>query len=198
MSEAHESYPDTYHDVYAKTMLGFWIYLLTDFVLFGVMFATYAVLHNSYFGGPTNHDIFNLNYALIETLVLLSTATTAGIGGNFVHRNRKKGTIVFFTFTFILGLLFLLMQFHEFSTIFKMNASWQTSAFLSAYFTLVGIFSIHMIFALTWVIVLIIPVFLQGVTEVSVKRLSCLRMFFQFLNLIWVFIFSMVYLLGGV
>lgn len=196
MSEGHESFPDTHHDVYDKTMLGFWLYLLTDFVLFGVMFATFAVLHKSYFGGPRALDLFNVKYTLIQTLFLLTAAFTAGLASNFLHRKQKGQTLACFFLTFLLGLAFILMQFHEFSWIFKKGFSWQTSGYLSAYFTLVGIFSVHILFALTWNLILLIPVIKSGVEDTSIKRLMCLKMFWQFLNLIWIFIFSLVYLLG--
>lgn len=196
MIESHEAYPDTHHDVYDKTMLGFWLYLLTDFVLFGVMFATFAVLHKSYFGGPKAIDLFNVKYTFFQTLFLLGAATFSGFASNYLHRKQKKATLFFFLITFLLGLVFILMQFHEFSWIFKKGYDWQTSGYLSAYFTLVGIFSIHILFALTWNLILLIPVLKSGIEDVSIKRLMCLKMFWQFLNLIWIFIFSLVYLLG--
>lgn len=197
MSAHHETYPDQHHDVYSKTLFGFWIYLLTDFVLFGVLFATYAVLHKSYFNGPTPSDIFDLNYTLTQTFILLTSAFTIGLGSNFVHRKNKNKAILLFGITFLLGLVFFTMQLNEFSGLLNGGASWTVSAFLSAYFTVTGIFLIHLFFALLWIIVFICPLFKNKINDTSIKRLTCLKMFWQFLNIVWIFIFSLIYLLGA-
>ncbi len=196
MTVAHEDYPDTHHDDYSKTTFGFWVYLLTDFMFLGTIFAAYAVLNESTFGGLTPRDIFSLPFSTIQMLVMLSSAFTAGIAGACAHRKRKGGVICFFSLTFLLGLIFLGMMGHEFSHIFDAGYSWKSTAFLSMYFTLIGMFGLHVIFALLWVIVLMIPLFKQGITAVSLKRLTCLRMFWQFINVIWVLIFTFVYVLG--
>lgn len=196
MNVAHESYPDTHHDDYSKTTFGFWVYLLTDFMFLATIFASYAVLSKNTFGGLTPRDIFSLPFSTIQTLVMLCSAFTAGIAGACAHRKSKGGVIGFFFLTFLLGLLFLGMMGYEFSHIFAAGYSWKSTAFLSMYFTLIGMFGGHVIFALLWVIVLIIPVFKQGITVVSLKRLTCLRMFWQFINVVWVLIFTFVYVLG--
>lgn len=195
-SSHHEAYPDGHHDVYSKTIFGFWVYLLTDFMLFATIFATYAVLYKSTYGGPSAKELFYIPFTLVQTLLLLFTSLTSGLGGIFAHRRGKNKTIVFFLITFLLGLAFMWMEYTEFSRLINSGNSWQRSAFLSAFFTLVGTHGLHMIFGLLWIIVLIVPVFKEGITAVSVKRLTCLRMFWQFLNIVWVFIFTIVYLLG--
>ncbi len=192
----HESYPDTHHDIYSKTVFGFWIYLMTDFILFATLFATYIVLQSKTFGGPTAAQIFNLSFNLVQALILLTCSFTSGIGGAFAHRRKKIWTIVFFAITAILGFIFFEMQLSEFLRLIRAGHSWKESAFLSAYFTLIGTHGVHMIFAILWVILLLIPVFRQGVTPISIRRLTCLRSFWQFLNVIWVFIFTIVYLMG--
>ena len=197
MSKHHEISPDPHHDVYSKTLFGFWIYLLTDFVLFGVLFATYAVLHKSYFNGPTPSDIFDLRYTLSQTLVLLTSAYTIGLASNFLHRKNRKAALLLFSLTFILGLVFFLMQLNEFSGLVRGGANWSISAYLSAYFTVIGIFLIHLFFALLWVIVFLFPLIKKEIDDTSIKRLTCLKMFWQFLNVIWIFIFSLIYLLGA-
>ncbi len=193
---AHENYPDPHHDVYSKTIFGFWVYLLTDFVLFGVLFAAYAVLRNHTFGGPSAHDLFNLSFTLTQTLILLVSSFIIGLANACAHRNKRGWTIGLYIISFWLGLAFLAMELHEFTSLVKGNHGWDQSAFLSAFFTLVGTHIAHMMFALLWVIVLIIPVCYHGIKQVSVKRLTCLKMFWQFLNVIWLFIFTIVYLLG--
>jgi cytochrome o ubiquinol oxidase subunit 3 len=104
---AHESYPDTHHDVYSKTIFGFWLYLLSDFMLFATLFATYIVLKNNTFGGPSAREIFDLPFALAQTIVLLTCSLTSGVGTAFAHRKNKNWTLVFFCITFLLGIVFL-------------------------------------------------------------------------------------------
>ncbi len=195
-SMGHEPYPDAYHDAYSRTTFGFWLYLLTDFILFGSLFATYAVLHNNTFGGPGAGQLFHLPFNLIQALILLTASFTVGLGGASAHRRKKSWTIALFGLTFLLGAIFLWMQFDEFSRLIQSGNGWQRSAFLSAYFTLVGTFALHMVFALLWIFVLLVPVCIQEIDAVCIRRLTCLKMFWQFLNIVWVFIFCFVYLMG--
>ncbi len=192
----HEKYPDPHHEVYSKTLFGFWVYIVTDFMLFATLFATYDVLHNKTFGGPSAKELFNLPYTLTQTFILLVSSATIGLAGVFAHRNRKGWTIALFGITFLLGIAFMWMELAEFSTLINEGNSWHRSAFLSVFFTLVGTYGLHMMFGLLWIIILILPVCLHGLTPVSVKRLTCLRMFWQFLNVVWIFIFTIVYLMG--
>ncbi|MCB1114984.1 MAG: cytochrome c oxidase subunit 3 [Chlamydiia bacterium] len=196
MTTAENHYPDTHHDDYSKTTFGFWVYLLSDLMFFATLFAAYAVLSKNTFGGPTQKEIFSLPYATIETLMLLAAAFTAGLGGALTHRKSKGGAITFFLITFVLGLFFLPMLHHEYSHIFALGYSWKSNAFLSMYFTLTGTLALHVIIGLLWTLVLLPPVFKQGITPLYLKRLSCLRIFWQFINIVWVFIFTFVYLLG--
>jgi len=193
----HENYPDPHHDTYSRTIFGFWVYLMSDFILFGALFATYIVLQDSTFAGPTAHDLFHLPFTFFQTLVLLFSTLTAGLAGAAAHRKDKNKTLLLFSITFLLGLLFFGMQLHEFSQFLAAGHSWQKSAFLSAYFTLVGTHTLHILFGLLWIPVLLLPVYREGVSHVSIRRLTCMRMFWQFLNIVWVFIFSFVYLLGA-
>ncbi len=195
-SVVNEAYPDPHHDVYSKTLLGFWLYILTDLILCGVLFAAYAVLANNTFGGPTAKDLFYMPSALIETMLLLTSSFTIALASVFVHRKQKGWTIGLYTITFVLGIAFMVMVFSEFSRILAEGYSWETSGFLSGYFTLLGTIALHMLIALLWILVLVIPVCYHGVSDVSVKRLTCLKMFWQFVNIVWIFIFSFVYLIG--
>ncbi len=195
---SQESYPDPHHDTYSKTMFGFWLFLLTDFMLFATIFSVYAVLQNSTFGGPSAKDLFSLDHALVQTLVILVSALTVGLGGVYTHRKSKASALGLFTVTFVLGVVFLGMEISEFVRLVNSGDSWHNSAFLSAYFTLVGTHVFHVVFGLLWFIVLLLPAITQGLTDVNIRRLTCLRMFWQFVNIIWVFIFSVVYLLGAI
>ncbi len=194
----HEHFPDPHRDLYSRTTFGFWIYLLTDFVLFGTLFAVYAVLYRSTFGGPSVKDLFELPYTLTPALILLMSSLTVGLGSAMAHRKDKQWTIALFSLTFLLGIVFVGMQLADMLRLVHEGSGWQKSAFLSAYFTLIGTHFVHMIFALLWVLVFLYPVWREGITPVNLRRVTCLKMFWQFLNIIWFFIFSFVYLLGVV
>ena len=183
-------------NAYSKTLFGFWVYLMTDFMVFATLFATYAVLHRNTFGGPGASDLFHLPYTLVQTLLFLFASLAAGFGGIYAHKKVRSKTVIFFILTFLLGLAFVWMQFGEFGRILASGHDWQESAFLSIYFTLVGTHTFHVLFALLWVIVLLPLVWKNGLDAASVRRLSCLRIFWQFLNVVWIFIFTVVYLMG--
>lgn len=193
-----EKFPDPHHGIYSRTVFGFWIYLLTDFILFATLFAAYAVLRKALFGGTPPHLLFELPYTLIQTLILLISSYTVGIASVFAHRREKKMTLFFFSLTFLLGLAFMGMELNEFARFMASGNGWQRSAYLSAYFTLVGTHGFHMIFALLWILVLCLPLVKQDINQIHIRRLTCLRMFWQFLNIIWVFIFTIVYLMGEI
>ncbi len=183
-------------ETYSKTVFGFWLYLLSDFVLFATFLATYLVLRTSTFGGPSAQELLPLSFTLIQTLLILSCSLTSGIADVMAFRKNKNWTIVFFALTFILGLIFTWMMVDGFSTLIEAGNGWQRSGFLSAYFTLLGTHALHMIFALLWILVLLPPVVLYGVTERDIRRLTCLRMFWQFLGLVWVGLYTTIYLMG--
>lgn len=192
----HESFPDTHQDLYSKTLFGFWVYLLTDFMMFATLFATYVVLRHSTFGGEPPAALFCPPFALLQTLILLTGSFAAGLAGAFAHRKDKNKTILFFVLVFLLGIAFLGMEWTEWMRLVAGGNSWRRSAFLSAFFSLIGTHSLHIILGLLWIFVLLLPVWKEGLTPRSIRRLSCLRMFWQFLNVVWVFIFALVYL-GG-
>jgi cytochrome o ubiquinol oxidase subunit III len=180
-----------------RTIFGFWVYLMTDCILFASLFAAYAVLHKNSFGGPTTQDLFDLPFALTETMVLLLSSFTSGIAmlGKRIHS--KSWLFGWFAITFLLGASFIAMELHEFHRFVQAGHSWQTSGFLSSFFTLVGTHGLHVSMGLLWMIVLLVPVWRHGLTHVSLKRLTCLRMFWHFLDVVWIFIFTLVYLLGA-
>lgn len=194
----HEEYPDTHHDTYSKTIFGFWIFLVTDFLMFATVFASYAVLKNSTFGGPGSKELFFLPYNLYESIVMLLISFSAGIGATFAHKGRKGGAILLFWIACLLAILMAWLEFGEFSRLCASGNSWQRNAFLSAYFTLIGTHFFHLLFGILWSFVLIIPVMKYGLTEVYVRRLTCMKMFWMFLNIVWIFIFAFVYLMGVV
>lgn len=194
MSHSHNQKPDPYHDTYSKTVFGFWIFLLTDFVLFGTLFATYLVLIRSQ---PISlKGLFNVDGAFWQTLYLLMVSLFVGLGGALAHRKDKKGTILSFTAAFIVGIIFMTHLFHDSSVIIDQGRSWTKNGVMSGYFTIIGTFMLHMILGLLWMPVLLWSVFKEGISQEAIRRLSCLRMFMQFLTIVWLFVFAIVFLMS--
>jgi cytochrome o ubiquinol oxidase subunit 3 len=194
--QADTSVPDPHQDTYSKTTLGFWMYLMTDCLLFGTLFATYAVLHNSTFGGPTSKELFNLPIAFLETMILLISSVTCGFAVISSLNNNRKAVLGWLSLTFVLGASFLALELHEFHSLVQEGNSWTRSAFLSSFFTLVGTHGTHIAVGLLWIIVLLFQISRAGITVDTFRRLVIFSMFWHFLDLIWIFIFTFVYLMG--
>ncbi len=180
----------------SKANLGFWIYLMTDCVLFASLFATFAVLRNNTYGGPSSNELFNLQFVLSETLLLLTSSFTAGLGVLATRAGSKNQTLLWFTVTFVLGASFLGLELSEFSKLINEGSGPDRSAFLSAFFTLVGTHGLHISAGLLWMIVLMQKVLRNGLSAISTKRLMLLSLFWHFLDVVWIFIFTIVYLMG--
>ena len=187
---------DTNNDISNKAILGFWVYLMTDLVIFAALFATYAVLRNNTFGGPTGRELFSLPAALTETLILLTSSFTCGLAMIAVHRNKKDQALVWFGVTFALGLAFLVLELGEFSRLVAEGNSWQRSAFLSSFFTLVGTHGLHITVGLLWIVVSLFQLRLRGLTPAIISKLTRFTLFWHFLDIVWIFIFTFVYLIG--
>jgi len=183
--------------VFERKSLGFWVYLMTDCVLFATLFATFAVLRSATAGGPSGHDIFDLQFVLIETMILLTSSFTAGLALLGAERGFKKQTILWLIITFALGVTFLSMELWEFNNLIAEGHGWQQSAFLSSYFVLVGTHGLHIAVGLLWMAVVIFRLVQRNFKETDVRRLSLLSLFWHFLDVVWIFIFSFVYLIGG-
>jgi cytochrome o ubiquinol oxidase subunit III len=192
----HESLPDTHHDPFAMTTFGFWVYLMTDCILFGSLFATYAVLHKNTFGGPSGHDIFRLPYVLIETVVLLVSSYVSGFIMLAAYKNQKNRVLLWLAVVFVLGAIFVGMELKEFHHLVKEGYSWKRSGFLTSFFTLVGTNGTHISFGLLWIVVMFGQIYFRGIKAVNLKRLMCFTMFWHFLDIVWIFIFTLVYLMG--
>lgn len=193
---ADRSVPDSHQDTFSKNVLGFWCYLMTDCLLFATLFITYAVLKNNTFGGPSSKDLFDLSTAFAETMILLVSSVTCGFAVITAVRGKKKQVIAWLAVTFLLGLSFIVIELHEFHQMVAEGHSWRVSAFLSSFFTLVGTHGTHVTFGLLWIAVMIAQVFWQGVNIDTFRRLVIFSLFWHFLDLIWIFIFTFVYLLG--
>jgi cytochrome o ubiquinol oxidase subunit 3 len=184
-------------EIFEKKTLGFWIYLMTDCVLFATLFATFAVLRNATAGGPGGPDLFDMPFVLIETMILLTSSFTIGMALLGSARGYKKQTLVWLFVTFVLGIVFLAMELSEFSVLIADGDGPQRSAFLSAYFTLVGTHGLHIAIGLLWMAVVIVRLWRHNFKKTDLNRLVLLGLFWHFLDIIWIFIFSFVYLIGG-
>jgi cytochrome o ubiquinol oxidase subunit 3 len=182
----------------SKTLFGFWVYIMTDCVLFASLFATYAVLHASTFGVPSGHALFSLPYVLTETIILLTSSYTCGLAMLAVRANNKNQVLMWFAVTALLGICFLGMEISEFRHLVADGNSWRRSGFLSSYFTLVATHGLHIAVGLLWTIINLKKVMNQGLTRIAVRRMTLLSMFWHFLDVIWIFIFTVVYLTGAI
>lgn len=183
------------HASYDRVIFGFWMYLMTDLLMFSVLFAAFAVLRNNTFGGITIREIFNPPYVLTETFILLTSSFTCGLGILSAKLRDKTKTIILFSLTFLLGAIFLVMELSEFSHLISEGNGPQESAFLSSFFTLVGAHGFHIAAGLIWMGILIIQVLRRGITDGNLRKLTLLSLFWHFLDIVWIFIFTVVYLM---
>ncbi|MEM6847511.1 MAG: cytochrome o ubiquinol oxidase subunit III [Pseudomonadota bacterium] len=184
------------HPEGSSTMLGFWIYLMSDCLIFAVLFAVHAVFGASYAAGPAPKDIFELELVAINTAVLLLSSITFGFAMLRMHMGDKKGTLIWLGITGAFGVAFLAVELYEFTHLISIGATPQRSAFLSSFFTLVGTHGLHVTFGTIWLVTLMTQVWKFGLIEANRRRLSCLSMFWHFLDVIWIGVFTFVYLLG--
>lgn len=185
------------HAAKDKTVFGFWVYLMTDCLLFGSLFATYAVLHNNTFGGFDAGDLFSMPVALTETLILLTSSFACGLAMLAVQKGHRRHALLWFGLTALLGFAFLFFEIREFVQLAADGNSWARSGFLSAFFTLVGTHGLHIIIGLLWLGILGWQIIHRGFTKHVVRRLTLFSMFWHFLDVIWIFIFTVVYLIGA-
>lgn len=177
-------------------VFGFWVYLMTDCVLFATLFATYVVLRGNTYGGPSGRDIFTMPTVLLETLFLLTSSFTCGLAVMMSKVQARRAALILLGLTLILGLGFLGIELHEFSSLVADGHSWQQSGFLTAFFTLVGTHGLHISVGLVWLAVMMWQIIKKGVTVGVARRLTLFSMFWHFLDVIWIFIFTIVYLMG--
>jgi cytochrome o ubiquinol oxidase subunit 3 len=176
--------------------LGFWLYLMSDLVIFSAIFATYAVLVNNTAGGPSGNDLFHLPYVFAETMLLLFSSATCGMAILALHSGRRDLVLAWFAVTFLLGLGFIIMEILEFRSLILEGHGPDRSGFLSAFFTLVGTHGAHVTCGLIWMAVMMGQVIIKGLTIPVQSRLTRLSMFWHFLDIVWVAVFTIVYLMG--
>lgn len=182
--------------VWYKTTAGFWLYLMTDCLLFASLFATFAVLRNATAAGPAGVDIFQMPLILAETLILLTSSFTCGLALIALKQKNTKYLLMWLGATYVLGVAFLTIELTEFFSLASEGHSWAQSAFLSAFFTLVGTHGLHILTGLIWLLVLVGVIVTKGVSTKTSRQLTLFALFWHFLDLVWIFIFTVVYLMG--
>ncbi|WEK30248.1 MAG: cytochrome o ubiquinol oxidase subunit III [Candidatus Pseudomonas phytovorans] len=187
---------DHHHDSGQMTVLGFWLYLMTDCILFASLFATYAVLSGSFAGGPSGHDIFQLDFVAVETLFLLLSSITFGFAMLKMFDGKKAGVLGWLAVTFLFGAGFIAMEIYEFHHLISEGFGPQRSGFLSAFFALVGTHGLHVTAGLIWMAIMMYQINKHGITPTAKTRMSCLSLFWHFLDVVWICVFTVVYLLG--
>ncbi|MBY0301889.1 MULTISPECIES: cytochrome o ubiquinol oxidase subunit III [Sphingomonas] len=184
------------HPPGGSTMLGFWLYLMSDCLIFAMLFAAYGVYGGSLAGGPGPRELFDLPLVAINTTMLLLSSITYGFAMIATDEKRQSAVLGWLGVTALFGLAFLAIELYEFSHLIHEGAGPQRSAFLSAFFTLVGTHGLHVTFGLIWLAVLVVQVMRRGLIADNVRRLQCLSMFWHFLDVVWIGVFTFVYLLG--
>lgn len=194
---SHTDITATEVDTLDKTTFGFWTYLMTDCVLFASLFVVYVVLEPNTNGGPGGRELFNLPFVLAETLILLTSSFVSGLAILAARTRQKQTALIWLGLTFMLGIAFLTFEITEFRHLAIEGNSWHRSGFLSAFFTLVGTHGLHITAGLIWLAVLAQKIFKAGFTRTNMRRLTLFTMFWHFLDIVWIFIFSIVYMIGA-
>lgn len=179
---------------YDKAEYGFWLYLMTDIILFASLFATYMVLRSGTAGGASSADLLDPKYALVETVLLLTSSFAAGVAALALRFKRVNLALGMLGATLLLGLGFLALELNEFTALVREGHSWQASAFLSGFFTLVGTHGLHITVGLIWGSAMAFYIKKHGTTANSVRKFTLFSLFWHFLDLVWIFIFTIVYL----
>jgi len=185
-----------HHDAGETKVFGFWIYLMSDCILFACLFATYAVLANGTAGGPAGKDIFELKFVLAETFLLLFSSITYGMAMIAMKKGKVGGLNIRLFLTFLFGLGFVAMEIYEFHHLIAEGFAPDRSAFLSSFFALVATHGLHVSIGLIWITIMMIQLSQRGLTSTNKIRLMCLSLFWHFLDVIWICVFTVVYLLG--
>ncbi|WP_158808057.1 cytochrome o ubiquinol oxidase subunit III [Beijerinckia sp. L45] len=179
-----------------STMLGFWIYLMSDCLIFAVLFATFGVLGRNYAAGPSAAELFELPTVALNTAMLLLSSITFGFAMLAMEKEKLRTTLVWMAITGLFGMAFVGLELNEFAHLIHDGATPQRSAFLSSFFTLVGTHGLHVSVGLIWIVTLMVQLGLYGLNPANKRRLMCLSMFWHFLDVVWIGVFSFVYLVS--
>jgi cytochrome o ubiquinol oxidase subunit III len=185
------------HEGSGSTALGFWIYLMSDALIFATLFATYGVLSTSYAGGPAPRQIFELPLVAVNTAMLLLSSITFGMAMIDMEAGRTRATQGWLAVTALFGIAFVGIELYEFSSLIAEGATPQRSAFLSSFFTLVGCHGLHVLAGLLWLLTMMAQIFAKGFRDDIIRRFMCFSLFWHALDIVWVAVFTVVYLLGS-
>lgn len=185
-----------HHDYAGDTIFGFWLYILSDCILFATVFATFAVIGENFWGAPTYQELFKLDFVAWMTALLLFSSFTFGMAMLAAQENKLKSLYFWLGVTFLMGLGFLVMEIYEFVHFTHEGAAAWTSGAWSSFYGLTGTHGLHVFFGMFWMIFLVIHIAKDGMTENNHVRLACLSLFWHFLDIIWICVFSVVYLMG--
>ncbi|MFD0713411.1 cytochrome o ubiquinol oxidase subunit III [Paenibacillus sp. GCM10027626] len=194
-NKAHDAHHE-HHDQEELRTFGFWIYLMTDVILFGTFFATYIVLRHNTDGGPEPGQLFDLNMILVSTFILLTSSYTCGMALLAMNRQRRNALIAWLGVTALLGAIFLGLEIYEFAHLAHEGATMDRSAHWSAFYTLVGTHGLHVLVGLVWMAGLMIQLARRGITPVTRRKVNVISLFWHFLDIVWIFVFTVVYLMG--
>jgi cytochrome o ubiquinol oxidase subunit 3 len=179
------------------TLIGFWMYLMSDSLIFAVLFATFGVLGRNYAAGPSGTDLFDLRLVALNTSLLLLSSITYGLAMLEMDKERVGTTLRWLAITGLFGAAFVGIELYEFSHLIREGATPQRSAFLSAFYVLVGTHGLHVTFGIVWLVTLMVQVRRLGLIAANQRRLMCLSMFWHFLDVVWIGVFTFVYLMGA-
>ena len=198
VTEANQDHHEEHHFDGSKNVFGFWLYIMSDCVLFATLFAVYAVFHRHTFGGADAHEIFSLPYVFVETMILLISSFTFGLATLARNSSNINHVIKFLWITAFLGLCFIGMEVYEFYELVSEGHTWTSSAFLSSFFVLVGTHGLHVTMGIIWIFGMTYQLKKNGMTPMAKTKLTYLGLFWHFLDIVWIFVFSIVYLLGAI
>ena len=198
ITEANQGHHVEHHFDGSKNVFGFWLYIMSDCVLFATLFAVYAVFSEQTFGGPGAEEIFSLPFVFVETMMLLVSSFTFGLATLSRNSSNINNVIKWLWVTFFLGLCFIIMEGYEFYELIQEGHTWSSSAFLSSFFVLVGTHGLHVSMGLLWIVSMIFQLKKYGMTPMAKTKLTYLGLFWHFLDIVWIFVFSLVYLMGAV
>lgn len=187
-----------HHNTDSMDIFGFWIYILTDCILFATLFATFSVLHHNVAAGPRLKELIDLPYVFVETMVLLASSFTYGMSILALYKNSRINVISWLTLTSLLGLVFIGMEVNEFVNLVHEGHSWHTSAALSSFFTLVGTHGCHVALGILWMLVMLVQISMFNINDTIRRRLAYLGLFWAFLDIVWIFVFTIVYLMEAI